>query len=467
LNILFSFLAPSLLVGLSLTNVVEFYTAAFSDLPTRREEGAAGQGYDPLREGPQIIERRLQSAERAVTRWGSRIETQREYGRLLVRKAQLEENPEQRLQTWCRALSAFGAVTSRSHLDPQALVAWANIRQMLGDTQCALPFTQGDFRQSAELALSQSPQDPKVGYAAGLVLWWSDQRERAFEVFRGVLAYDSQLSEGQRATLLSLVTGPTELKALLPARFPQVLNWSMRLVASDVGRYRKVATALAEIQNQAISTARQDLRRGALPESYFQSHLLALLPLAARDRVRQRIDAELAENLLQRGDLAVGAFFRDRAKLFRAPLVRATIANDSRPRRGVLVGWNRGDIFALDDFYRSVGFYLAVGTSIDRIDIEVPVGGESFSPSLLRLYVSDDNQHWEELTEGLTIQNLEYGERVVYQCNFSLARYRYWKINFASAARTRSAQESLDRMVVAYSHEPPPRGVYGSLEYAE
>jgi hypothetical protein len=347
------------------------------------------------------------------------------------------------IKLFCEALAAYGKGLAADPLSARLLMSWANVRQILGPVDCQLPLTQGDYASAIVQALELNPTDVESKYAASLLLLWGNAPKEAWRLMREVLRFNTELTESQRRGILSRVQEEASLRAIVPARFPQIVYVSEYLDANPLSfgdnkaRQKNFVDALAELQREAIASSVEEYSLDAVPYSIHTDRLIRLSDFAADDSVRQRLDRELSTLVRRRSQVALSDYLSERASLKQLQAVYATMSADTRPAKNPIVKWGGEERFHFDEFYRSVGFYLSAGQAAQGIELQVSSLPNSASGQLIKIFVSEDNQNWSEITSQVTFRSFELGRRVLVTMRFPARVSKYWKIHYSSANRER------------------------------
>ena len=210
---------------------------------------------------------------------------------------------------------------------------------------------------------------------------------------------------------------------------------------------------LTELQLEALLRNETDLKSGKIPAQLYFDRLTSLLEVASSSRVRARIDAELSRYYALQGQDSLQKYL-DNRRLYEAIQVNsASISADTRPLKAPLVNWLMPGPVILNQFYNSVGFYAPKGAAIKYIELVGSKDSALISEVSLKLFVSEANQQWDEVTQEVTVTSFEMAglPRVVFAVPD--LPHRYWKINFSSASRDGRFTNSLTEMVQVYGRE--------------
>lgn len=124
---------------------------------------------------------------------------------------------------------------------------------------------------------------------------------------------------------------------------------------------------------------------------------------------------------------------------------------DSSPMKSPLRNWGASRIFALDARKRSAGFYLASEQPLEIIDIisRAPAVRKSI-PSLLKLFVSDNNYEWREVTDKVRVERFVGQGFQALRLSFPETSGRYWKIYNAGLEDDEAFYSPLNMFIQAY-----------------
>lgn len=371
--------------------------------------------------------------------------------RKLFKVAQLEQLPDRRIALLCESLSVLGSLLQGRPFDSQLLIRWADIRQMLGtNINCQESNTQGQYDAVLDLALKSDPTNVDVQYSAGLLNLWSGHKQKALSLFSSYLKSAINFSSGQMQTIIGAIESPEDLKLLVPARFPQIVNFSAIFAKQRQDLFLASSAVLADLQTAAIEESAASLRISAITPEIHTKRLLSLLGLGVETKVRQFADLELAHVSRINGDNKLADYLDWRSGLTELLINRAFIRADSRPAKTPLVAWNSIGVVELDSFYNSIGFF----TSDQQHPVMVEIVSESGSnqavlPSL-RLYASKDNDKWYEIVMDEKPLSFIVAEESIVVIKLPKEDAHYWKLNYSSAARDRKFTNELDRLVRVY-----------------
>jgi hypothetical protein len=360
-------------------------------------------------------------------------------------------DPAIRVAHYCKALSEMGKALLREPKNPKYLLNWANVRQILGPAAvCSEEYTSGKFDAATRLALESAPNDSQVLFASAQILEWGNRRTEGRDLLKRALSVSTGLTDAQVRYIAARMQSPEDVEGIIPARFPQIVFWTSKIQSLNPELYTHSGPVLSKLQHDAIDESLTALRAGRIPAEVHQERMLSLLPLVAGPEVRRRLDVELVSNTEGLEDQELVGYLRGRQHLDEAKILPAALASDTRPAKSVLADWGTRDTVCVDDFYTTIGFFLPDGGSPRLIELHALKGDAQISESSLKVYVSEDNQVWTELQGVVKSSSILLGTGRIVAIEPHSEFYRYWKINFASAGRTRNFCNTLNRMVTVY-----------------
>lgn len=370
---------------------------------------------------------------------------------LLNQEAAGATNGAERVRLYCEALSEIGTALHSEPANASYLMNWANVRQILGsNVQCSLPYTSGSFEAAAQLALRNDPTNVNVLFAAAQLYEWAGKNEESLARLNRTLLLSTSLKPFQTEYISSRIRTPEDAEAIIPARFPQVANWSEHVQRLNPELFRNSRAVFEKLQLAAIEESRSEYKNGSVPPEIHKQRLLSLFACAASPEVRRRLDTELASFSRYLGDEKLTTYLLERGALFEAEVLEATIDSDTRPLKSVLAAWGANPEVCLDDFYTSLGFYLPQGESPKLIELHGRRLDAQLAPTVLKVLVSDDNQNWSELEGNVTVSSAQFGDSKLVAIHPNSRYYKYWKINFSSSLRSRAFCNSAQRMLTVY-----------------
>lgn len=390
----------------------------------------------------------LRVSLRAVERSGAPSDTLRAVEWLEERARLAEGSPEQ-IAYLCQSLNLYGTALQRNPLSIPLLLGAANQRQLLGGYNCTEEYTSVSVSELVARAHYWSPYQHSVLFGGGLLRLWSGDREGALALFSNLIKYYPDTTAGEKGTILGEIKSPENFRTVVPARIPQIIEWSKLLKEQRPTDFDEWWHTLAEMQIEALAESRARASSGLLPVEAFENSLLKLSEIPASDEVRKELDLELAKRLTQRGDFEAARFFQMRSELQEIVFVRAQIPADTRPAKSPLVRWEEDSTIFLDDFHQSIGFFLPPQQGVSMIVFRAPQSNQKFDKSGLRIFGSGDNDSWVEIApqraDALTIS----GQETVV-ISLQLEGHRYWKVNNSSGQRTRVFGGQLSDFVTVY-----------------
>lgn len=355
--------------------------------------------------------------------------------RLLYRTALLEQNDEHRIVLFCQALRQLGGSLARDPLNSRLLIHWANVRQLLADTPCREPLTEGDYEAAARFALQRDPLNSEVIFSAAQIFLWAQKTDRAYELLRNFLALSQTVTPRQESFIEAQLTSPYSVGMILPPHFPQIVQWSERIQLKIPTLFSEAQEVLARLQVDAMLQNEVAFKNGEIPSSLYFERLSSLLNVVSSSLVRRKIDGELSRYYGSLGQESLQRYLDQRRLSDTIPVVRAASTADTRPFKSPLIQWEPAEVFTIDNFYSSLGFYLPRESSVDFIELVGSPGSPLISSISFRVLVSDDNRSWEDVSRDTQIQSLEFGSRARVVVGVKGLSKRYWKVHFASSSR--------------------------------
>ncbi|MCB0329195.1 MAG: hypothetical protein KDD70_06015 [Bdellovibrionales bacterium] len=424
-------------------------------------------------------------------------------GKYLYRASRLAATVEERRDVLCEALAN---VERSLKIDPDhamTIVAWVELATLLEQTvkgggidlnsaHCATlkntPFAEishlvassdeaadveilnrysGDQRRALLSKIANDyPWDPQVQYQIGRLAWSLGMPEVAKVAFNRYLVGTPAVSSETADVVEEWILESGEVLATLPAEMPQTTYWSRRLRAhlelSGQLESSPLIPALAEKQRKAIEARWQDVEGGEFPVDLFVSELVDLSPLAASDSVRKEIDATIlhvSRTYQNRGSRnrqllsnSLSSFLSLRAQHGALQVSKGWNYYDLKPDSGMLSMWGTREPTIFDQRYRSVGFMTARAESPVLITLTTPSPLTPDVVSRLRLFYSDDNIHWNELSAALYEADvLSVGENsVLYFHLLERKSSRLWKIHYASKSDTGKIEGNVNAFLAVY-----------------
>lgn len=385
----------------------------------------------------------------------SSIELSKE-GQELLERGNAESNLTAKIDLYCKALSQMGQAMAEEPFNSRVLLNWANIRQILGTISCPEPFTQGQSGSVLSVALGMSSTNPSIRYSAGLIALWSGDFPRARKLFKETMEYGLALTPGQRIIMATTLTAPEDIPELIPARFPHIVQWYDAVQRSpslhdSEGESEETQKELGKLQVEALLENRRELDERRITPEIFQTRLLALLPTALQSDARRIVDKELAQAVFPQVDSSEHRFFDRRSGLNEVSIVRSYRSMDSRPERTPFTSWDPPETVNLLNSYTSIGFFAKDKVPLRLISLRSESMGYAPSVQNLKVFVSDDNQQWREVTDAVKIEPLQVLNYIWYSLvpKESISA-RYWKIHFSVQERTRQFSGKLFSMIRAF-----------------
>lgn len=370
-----------------------------------------------------------------------------ERGIVASKQAQVMKDEAKRTKLLCEGLSEFGEALSFEPRDPRYLVNWANLRQTLGDITCPQPLTSGNFREAVSLALAESPTSPDVLYAASLVQHWSGDSKEAKESLRRVLLLGTEINDSQKAFLFSMIRTPEDFEAIVPYRFPQIVTWISYLKSRKVKGFDEVFSRAFLI---ALNETVKEYKNGVIPIQYHIARLASVYDLEVGDEVRRVIDGIVQDIMTSKGDGISANYFKFRSGLAQIDVVRGIASNDIRPFKTPLIEWGYSSMVHLDSYHQSIGFYLPENFRVSLIELLPNSETSDIEPTAVKLFVSDDNQKWNEIAGMHPMSGIRFGRIRVSAIQNQGAQGRYWKITYDRPDRFKRFGNYLNKFIKVY-----------------
>lgn len=372
---------------------------------------------------------------------------------LLAEISEKSGDPEQKIRFLCDTLSGLTSALKAEPLNARALVTWSNVRQLLGSYQCEgqtdESASQGEFKEALRYAREVHPLDQQALFNAGLIFLWSGEKQDAYPLLRRVLELGSDSTILQRDYIYSLVSDETTLRALVPARIPQALEFvRYRLAQPQAAPVQKIAkSVLWNFEATAVTEFNARFERGEIEARLYGDRLLELWSMLKESAVTPQLDKLLGNFYQSRGQPELATFFSSRSRLNEIPVLVGLRTSDSRPEKSALAYWGSTTDISFDEFYTSVGFFFPRGKTIRRIELHARTLGSDKVSGLIRVLQSDDNASWEDVSGNciITPVNLE-GRSVVY-IDVPGSTKRFWKLHYASHERNQEFGNPIKTMV--------------------
>lgn len=370
--------------------------------------------------------------------------------RLLYRTGLLERDPAQRINFFCRSLSQVGEALSRNPASSRLLINWANLRQLLSDVSCSQVLTEGDYECVARYALERDPTNTDVLFSSAQIFQWAGKRQEALGRLRNFLEFAHDVNQRQYDFIEQQLVNAADVSAVVPARFPQIVDWSERLQARKPTLFRDARDALANLQLEAIAKNDAALKAGEIPSQLFFDRLSTLLDVVSSTRVRKMIDSELSRYYGARGQERIQRYLEARQRVANLDVIRAVTYSDTRPFKTSLISWQTEERVTANTFYTSVGFYLPRNSFIETIELVGDTNALPISPISFKFLASDDNQNWIEVTAKGSVDSLEFARHSRLVIMLPPLPHRYWKVHYASSSRDGGFTNRLDSLVKVY-----------------
>lgn len=363
-----------------------------------------------------------------------------------------ETDLNKKIDLVCNELQILQRAVAVEPNNSRYLVSWANVRQLLGDRVC--PEVGGraaEYKSAIERAASLDPNNPAVLYSAGLIYLWDADGNNARGMFRRYLLAGGNPSESQISAIQSSISSAEELNAVIPPRFPQIMQWS-EVLKAKFPNDPKILNALSELQSTAQALSKKELLDGAISTPIFRDRLVQLRFIAASDAVRRTVDSELGDLYVKGLDKRLGLLFTRLSELSEISLVRGISAGDSRPNRGSLVEWGSDALVEFDTKYQSVGAFIPNNRRPRIILLAGAPGVPARDPSLVRVLVSSDNSAWTEVTDNSAIYAYQFEDRPLIMVDVAgiSEQYPYWKVSYGSGVDDPRIVNKLSQLLRVY-----------------
>ncbi|MCB0340422.1 MAG: hypothetical protein KDD53_12500, partial [Bdellovibrionales bacterium] len=314
----------------------------------------------------------------------------------------------------------------------------------------------------ANYASVLDPTNTSVIYAAALIAELAGDRDRALDLFHKVVLNASELRANQKTYIIRGIQSDVELERVLPARFPQAIEWAEILVRYYPDAFLRLKSSLSNILFKAIRESRTRVDTNAIPLDVHQRWVERVSRLPLSHAFLQSLDAELESVHRKRFELGISSsnrpaeFYSLRKELQRLSTIPGLLRADSKPTISSLEFWGDNQLIYLDSYHASVGFFLPKGQLVGRIEI-VPSSERNLSVSLeeLQVYVSEDNQNWTLQKLAMPIEQYIIEHKIVSVISVNPSNHRYWKIHFNGSARKNSLQNQLSQMLRVFGHHRP------------
>lgn len=363
-----------------------------------------------------------------------------------------EPKVESKLTLACTELELLRRALEVEPTNSRYLVSWSNVRQLIGGNICpgssaALP----KYNAALDQAIERDPNNPRVLYSAGLVHLWDADGNNARDVFRRYLLAGESPSAPQMEAILSSISSVEDIKVVVPARFPQVVQWSGPLLRKFSGNTNANST-ISELQETALEGSRVELQNKSITSAIFKERLVQLRLVVASDHVRRAVDAALGDIYGDHIDKRLGLLFSRLSQMTELSLIRGRTDGDSRPHRSSLTAWGNDDVVEFDGRYQSVGA-LIPGKRTPKVFILMGSAGlAAREPSLIKVLASTDNSSWTELTDRSGIFPYQFEDRPMLMIDVAGVgdSYKYWKVNFGSGSDEPRITNNLSELLRIY-----------------
>jgi hypothetical protein len=377
------------------------------------------------------------------------------------RLAGSEHDTRSQVGLYCRALSHLGSALARAPKHGTYLAYWADLRELLGDITCSLPYTSGDPFRAGQQAAEFEPVSTNVSFIVGSTMLAAGKGSEALRYFSNVILYSSRLSPLRRQAIFDAIKSEDDLLAVIPERFPQAIEWSnfFRREAEEK-RNDHWAEAFEKILFGSFEELRAKHLSGTLTTEDFLPRLTQYVDVFSIPEKRAAVDAELS-NTLRRISNNLGSnsltdvadYFALRSKVDFVPVIGAITLEDTRPeKQGLYLFDFAGDV-QFQEFPHSIGFAVTDRHQIGSIELQFPAGAlRNFSANRLRVFYSDDNRTFREGRQELDWQEIEFlGQRIFHSPLTIPAQARFVKITIDREVTDPPMRVNLNNMLNVWS----------------
>lgn len=357
---------------------------------------------------------------------------------------------EDRNQHLCQALHYVGRALKTHPYQAQWLLNWGNLRQVLGNLDCEVDYTSGDFADVVNYALDINRSDPELAFSAGLVFHWAGDNAQALACFRRALTFGKQATSSQMSFIAEQVKTPQDLLDLVPGLLPQVLSWSSYYKVNRPDKFKSFSKAFAKLQKMALTEGTLRFKEGQLPGQSYHDSLIALMHVSADDQIRKGSETALQSYLRTVGQSQLSAYLGARSKLSKLSVILGSFMSDTRPIQGTLFLWDKDSQVSLDSYFTSVGFYLPENQSVRLLELCARPGSVWPDEKQFKVFVSNDNQTWEETLDGNGFLRVKMGNQPCLVQWVKGGRHKYWKVHFSSGDRSNKFRNNLADLIKVY-----------------
>lgn len=366
-------------------------------------------------------------------------------------KTDLISDTDNKLAAICSEYRALSRALKGAPKNSRYLIGLANIRQLLGKLSCPGVNLGSDYKVALEAAIQSDPNNPEILFSAGLISLWDQDGNSARRNFNRFLMLGGTPSSSQEESILSSISSVSDLQAVVPAQFPQVVRWTQLLTGKFDGD-RELSAALAELQTTALEQSRLNRESGKISSAIYRDRLSELRFLAASDVVRQQIDSELGGLYSQSFDRRLGALFVSLSSMNELASVIGASDGDSRPNRSSLISWGGDQVVSFDSRYQSVGAFVGSKRRAKLFLLAGQAGSIVRDATLIRVLVSSNNSSYTDVSDSCGIFSYQFEARPMIAIDASriVDGFPYWKINFASGSDDPRLTNSLSELLKIY-----------------
>ena len=436
-----------LLIALSFGGVL---TSTFDLRATALEREAKSQIESIPASGYRLIE--LQDAAnlsgKAANAYLAQSESSILFADRLFELAWKTQDFSEREKAYCGGLQALRSALAQDPLNSTYMISWVRNRSWLRHFDCGQPFDEKQVNAVIAAAVKNDPTNMLAVFEASKVLVSLGKRARALQLLKIFLSYNIGITAEHQSYIARLIKESSDIDKLIPVRIPQALRWARIVQELREDEFSKFQDQFERLQIEALRELWREYEAGKYEQSLYYGWLKEGLLSASTPTVRRFIDERMVSVLSRMGRRKLASYHDYRSKLNDVQIIPSTIANDTRPQKGVFAVWGGSQLFSFDEFFRSVGFFLSSGQSVKLIELHSD--GEIVSPESVKLFISQDNETWNEVQEDIEIDRLATAEGHVLAIRLKSNSPRYWKVHYASAVRRRQMRNTLSDFVKVY-----------------
>lgn len=345
----------------------------------------------------------------------------------LARKMSSEND---RISAYCSAFNELSRLIQKEPHDAKLLINWADLQQITENTGCKVNLSRDLKKEIINYALKNDPANTEILYSAGLLYSWSSFPEQSISAFHDMIKLSSKIPEGRKEIILDMVDSAETFSKLVPARFPQITEWTKLLKEKKPEIYFKSANEVENLQLEALEQSMYEMHDGRIPATIQLNNLQGLLSITATDKVRKTVLQHIS-GILGAGS-KLGIYLNEISSLNPVKVVRAEKIYDTQPHKGAFSDWDKDKKIILDANSQSVGFYKNRNDIVRYIELASEKPAQKINPGELRFFISNDNQVWKEVFlnfRQISNPNLEKHYLVIEATD---SDFKYFKVNFRS-----------------------------------